>query len=306
MQESDFGTVDYPTSLNNYTLTLSDSSAGADRIGLQIRMRMVTIDTIPNAVGVEVRTRNTSAATIDSLRIAMFMDWDLDSNADRQEVHLVEAPGKAVPFYGSATSSSGYYLTHGVAGPVAHPIFYAIRNDTLPLLLYKGFGSDKKWLTVSNGIGSRSAGPTDSSDISLVIGKSATSLLPGMEDTTLFVIGVSPIPSVAADAMQHLAFPGGPIASVDDAESARSALTITQPGAFSRVATISIGQVGRDASLRVYDAGGREVYDLSPQLARAGTPATIIFDGTSLPSGTYYIQLISSAGVESRRILLLR
>ena len=71
------------------------------------------------------------------------------------------APGKAVPFYGSATSSSGYYLTHGVAGPVAHPIFYAIRNDTLPLLLYKGFGSDKKWLTVSNGIGSRSAGPTE-------------------------------------------------------------------------------------------------------------------------------------------------
>jgi subtilisin family serine protease len=306
MQQNDFGTVEYPTALNNYTLTLSDSSAGVNRIGLQIRMRLVTVDTIANAVGVEVRTRNMTSSTIDSLRVAMFMDWDLDSNADRQEVHLVETPGKAVPYYGSATSSSGYHLTHGVAGPVAHPIFYAIRNDTLPLLLYKGFGTDKKWFTVSNGIGSRSAGPTDSSDISLVIGKNATGLAPGMEDTTLFVIGVSPILSSAADAMQHLAFPGGPIASVDEGENSRSALTITQPGEFSRVATISIGQVGRDASLRVYDAGGREVYDLSPQLARSGTPATIIFDGTSLPSGTYYIQLISSAGAESRRILLLR
>lgn|GEM_PF-2388386 len=307
MQQDDFRTVEYPSAGNNYTLTLNDSAAGERQIGLQLHMRLVTIDTIPNAIAVELRTRNTSPATIDSLRIAMFMDWDLDSNADRQEIHYVDAPGKAVPFYGLTTSSTGYYLAHGVMGPVQHQIFYAIRNDSLPLLLYNDFSPEKKWLSISNGVGARTAGPGDGSDISIVIGKNRGGLPSGAEDTTLFVIGVSPILPSAIDAMQHLAFPGESTASIDDQDAAaRGSFTVTQPGPFSRMATISIGHVGYDATLRVYDAGGREVMDLSPQLAHSGTPTTIILDGTSLPSGTYYIQLISSAGAESRRVLLLR
>lgn len=305
--QADFGPVEFPSSANNYTLTLNDAPAGDRRIGLEIRMRMFTADTVPGGVGLEVRVKNTTQAPIDSLRIGMFADWDLDNSDIEQSIDYVARPNTNVPFYGLVTGPSGYFLTHGVAAPAQLPIFFAIRNDSLPMRIYEGFTPDKKWYTVSNGIGQRRAVASDSSDVSLVIGKRVAGLRPGAEDTTIFVIGISTIAEEAVDFMRALAPKRiDSSASVDrDVMAGHGMLGAIQPNPFGGVTAINILRAERDAKLHVYDALGRLVADLTDQLARSGAPATIHFDGSRLPNGIYQVQILSSRGSETRQIVVL-
>ncbi|MDB5035762.1 MAG: Subtilisin-like serine protease [Chlorobi bacterium] len=304
MQQEDFATIEYPNQANRFTLGLSDSAAGDRRIGLEMRMRFVTVDSIPNAIGIELRTRNMSSKRIDSLRVAMFADWDLDSSSSGQGLEYVESPGMPVTFYGKATSQSDFFLMHGLAAPAPIPIFYAIDNTHPPLSLYENFSQAKKWLTLSNGIANRQVPPVpDSSDISIVIGHTIAGFAAGAEDTSLFVIGVSGLAQEARDAMQSLA--GRQIGSrAGVGMEPGTMISLLGVSQTDGVATIHIGRASGDARLRVFDIAGRQLADLTNRLARSGT-STIIFDGSALPSGVYYVQLVSSLGTESRSIVLM-
>ncbi|MEP7217818.1 MAG: S8 family peptidase [Bacteroidota bacterium] len=304
IQQEDFATIEYPNQANSFTLGLSDSAAGERKIGLEMRMRFVLVDSIPNAIGVELRTRNMSDKRIDSLRVAMFADWDMDGGSNGQGLEYVESPGMPVPFYGKAMSQSEFFLMHGLAAPAPIPIFYAIDNTHPPLNLYENFSQGKKWFTLSSGIGNRQVPLLpDSSDISIVIGKTIAGFAAGAEDTSLFVIGVSGLAQEARDAMQLLAATrAGTRAGVEPEPNAVIALlNVSQTDG---VATIHIRRTPGDARLRLFDVAGRQLADLTNRLARSGT-STIIFDGSALPSGVYYIQLLSALGTESRSIVLM-
>jgi serine protease len=308
--QADFGAVEYPTASNNYTLTLNDAPAGDRRIGVELRVRLITSDTVPGGIAIQLRTKNTTLAAIDSLRIGLFLDWDLDNSDVGQSIEYKEGKPKSnVPFYGLITGESGYVVAEGVVAPAPLPIFYALRNDSLPIRIYDGFNTAQKYHTVSNGIGRRRAVLSDSSDVSLVIGKRVVGLAPGAEDTTLFVIGISTIEDEAIDNMRRMA-PPAPVdtttGGVDDPLVAgRGMLGAIQPNPFGSVTTINVVRAGRDAKLLVYDALGRIVADLTGELARSGAPSTILFDGSRLPAGVYQVQLAAPGATETRQIVIV-
>ncbi len=307
-QESDFATEEYPSVDNNGTLLLNDAPAGSRRIGLQVRMRLVTLDTVPEGFAIEVRTKNVSTEQMDTLRVALFTDWDMDSVTVEQSVSYVERPGSNVPFMGRSEDQAGYYIAQGVAGVAPLPIFFAIRNDSMPINIYDGFTQDEKWSTVSNGIGSRRATAGSEGDISLVIGKRIANLARNAEDTTLFVFGFSSFNfDEAEQTMRRLAPKLQAGAAVEGTGAIPGMfLGAPQPNPAREFTTIEIGGMLRGATLRVFDALGRQVADLTDQLGPDGNGSRAVFDGRGLPNGVYQIQLVSPAGSESQQIVLVR
>jgi len=302
MEGSDFVLIGYPTAENDSTITLSDSAApGERRIGLELRMRFVASDTVPNAIGVELRARNVGTKMLDSLRVATFMDWDVDAAPYNQQVEYKGSAGDEVPLYGTVTSQSGFSVASGLAGPVDHPIFYAIRNDQAPVDIYDGFTPAEKWRTLGNGIGSAFSGP---GDISLVIGKVVVGLAPGAEDTTLFLFGVTTPEREGIDAVRRLV--GGRTSGVASVGRTGDILGTPRPNPFNRQVTFEAFTAGTGATLRVYNLDGAEVADLSDRLPSDDSPVSITFDGSSLPSGFYYIRFVSGSQTETRQLLLVK
>ncbi len=309
--DSDFATLSYPGTTNNGTLTLNDAPAGTRRIGLEVKMRMIAVDSVPEGLGIEVRTRNVSAGPIDTLRLALFTDWDIDSMTAEQSVGYMERPRSNVPFFGRLQSSSGYYITQGVAAsgtPDPLPVFYAIRNDAAPVNIYDGFTTEEKWTTVSNGIGSRTADAGDDGDISLVLGKRVVNLARDAEDTTLFVIGFSSIGYADAEATMKSLAPERLIGAAVTGGTAMPGMLMGTPlpNPSRGAAVIEIHAPLRGATLRVFDAMGRQVADLTGELGPDGTASRVRFDGSALPNGVYQIQLVSPAGSETRQLVLAR
>lgn len=308
-QESDFAMIEVPSEDNNNTLTIDDGPAGSRRIGLEMRIRAVVLDTVPDGIGIEVRTKNLTPGPIDTVRLAYFMDWDMDSTTANQSVNFVERPGQKVPYYGRLNDQSGYYVTNGVAGPAAYPIFYAINNQAAPVKIDDGFNGDEKWLTVSSGIGPRTAVAEDEGDISMVIGKRIVNLPAFGEDTTLFVFGFSSISLDDAVSSMNRMVPNRQTGTGSVTEGpAFPAMLLgnPHPNPFRGAAVIEIGSGARNATLRVYDAAGRMVADLTGHLDREGGPSRVVLEGSLLPSGVYRIQFVSPAGSESQQLVLTR
>lgn len=308
VQRNDFSVLEYPNAANNFTLTLSDAGTGDRKIGVEMRVRVLTSDTVPDGIAIQVRTKYVGANLLDSLRTALFLDWDLDSSEIGQTIDYHEAPKTNVPFYGIISGETGYYVAEGVGRPYGLPIFFAIRNDSLPMKLFEGFGDDKKWFTLSNGIGSRRAPLSDSSDVSLVLGRRLARLIPGVEDTTLYVIGIGTDQNDAVAAMRSMAPPyKDTSATVGVGVGPGGArLADIRPNPFNGTATIRLTNVPADATLRVFDQLGRLVADLTEQLNGMGTDGETFFNAQAMPSGLYQVQLAAKGAVETRHILLVR
>jgi hypothetical protein len=305
IQQRDFTTIETPSAANDSTLLLDDGNVeNGRRIGLQLRMRPVTVDSIADAVGIQLRVKNTSGAKIDSLRVAMFCDWDLADNDQDQTVTYVAEPGGPVPYYGRITYIGGYSLAHGVAAPAELPIFYAIRNDAAPINIYESFDQYKKWITVSNGVGDQSEGPID---ISMVIGKRIVDLAPNAEDTTLFTIGISTTSARAIQAMKDLVGKPATSSVADEGGIAgRTLLGQAQQIPFTHLTRFTVRASRANSTLRIFDAYGRQVADLTAQLPARDMESTVTFDASALASGVYHIRLVSGPELATRQIVLVR
>lgn len=301
-QQEDFRAVEYPAPSNNYTLTLLDDQAISNRtIGLTLMTRLLSDQSIPNAVAVELRTLYTGDAPLDTLRLAMFADWDLDNDSYGQGVVVRIRPGATVPMAAVVTGQGPTILTHGVIGPLPHPVAYPFRNDTLPFDIYKdGFSNEEKWTTMSNGIGVPelpASGTTDVSDISLVIGRARPSMTRGMIDTTIFVIGFGGDEASSTAAMDALAARLTAPASAPGGSTVLSRpISLPWPNpAKSRLGMV-IAPL-RDARLTLVNAQGEVVRDLSDRVADLRGPSLLSIDLDGLPSGIYFIRLQSKDGL---------
>jgi hypothetical protein len=310
VQQEDFLPAAYPSVANNYTLTLTDSGAiGNRRIGLRVNVRMILESSISNAMAIELRTRYTGSRNVDTLRIAMYADWDLDNDPYGQKVDFETVPTDRAPYRGVITGGKQrHYLSHGIVLPITEqPIFYPIRNDSLPFEIYFGFDDAEKWRTLSNGIGATETHRSDTSDISLVIGKRWAGISPGtqQEDTTLWVIGFGSSRVEAVTAMEELArFLRGPTTGVDDRRSASSLLGSPHPNPFSKRTTVAIGP-SHGATLRLYDSYGSLALDLTNRLPPEGFPSFLQIDATSLPDGLYFLRLTGPEGTASTPMIII-
>jgi hypothetical protein len=298
-QDRDFTALELPSDANGQTLTISDAGANAEhQIGLELRVRTIVDEDIPNGYAMHVRARNVGATPIDSLRLATFADWDLADGGEDQSIATREDATGPVPLY-AVVSGQGYFVASGAVARDRAPVLYAIENDK-GLNLYDGFSRDEKWVTLANGIASRTAGPTD---VSLVTGRVLTALERDEEDTVLFVVGFGRNESEAVAALQALA--GLDISSADE-ERARvtGMLGAARPNPARLEARIAVDLRGA-ASLGVYDALGRLVVDLTDAIPAGGTgELRVALDG--LPAGAYIVRARDDRGAASTPLVVVR
>ena len=197
----------------------------------------------------------------------------------------------------SALTGAGYVVTTGAVAPGHEPILYAIANNG-PLNLYAGYARDKKWLTVSTGIGARTAGPAD---VSVVTGRVLTGLDRDEEDSVLFVVGIGSTESEAVAAMQELAA-GDPTGVVTDERTAAAMLGALAPNPATLVARVAI-DLRAGGSLALYDALGRLVADLTDRLP-AGGAGMVTIDAAGLAPGVYVLRASDGRGSVSRRLVV--
>jgi serine protease len=298
-QDRDFTALETPSDSNGHTLTLADLGAPEEnQIGLEMRIRTIVNNDIPNAFAMHVRARNVGATPIDSLRLATFGDWDLKGEGDGQTIVTREDVTARVPVY-AVISGEGYVVASGAIAPDRAPILYAIENGGT-LNIFDGFPRDKKWFTLSNGIGARSAGPAD---ISLVVGRVLTDLDRDEEDTVLFVVGIARLESEAVAAMQELA--GAPTSGVDDEFSAVTGmLGAARPNPASIVARVAV-DVRSGATFGLYDALGRIVLDLTERIPSGGS-GDVVIDTRTVAPGVYLLRAADGRGAATAPLVIVR
>ena len=302
-QDVDFTTVELPTAENNQTLTITDAGASeAAEIGLELRIRTLVSMDIPNAFAMQVRARNVNATPIDSLRLAMFADWDLAGQGDDQTIATREDATAIVPLYG-LVSGAGYVVASGAVARGRAPIHYAIENDG-DLNLYVGFNREKKWHTLSNGIGERDAGPTD---VSLVTGRVLAGLERDEEDTVLFVVGIGQSETEAVAGMQAIAA-GAPGGAYDDADALGpmlgAMLGASRPNPATLHARVSV-DLRRGATLGLFDAMGRRVADLTASIPPDGS-GDVAIDVSALEPGVYVLRAADARGSVGHPLVIVR
>lgn len=173
---------------------VEDREGESDYVGLRLGLRGETFERWPGLMRVGLFVENRSATTIDSLRLALFADWDLDEASENQMVSTatVDSLSEAIfPVTGTIRSglSTNVWAALEVgrreAGREIAPLFYAILNGGDPLVIFDGFSDEEKFRTVSNGVGNRSAGP---GDVSLVLGGVIASLEAGSTDSLFLLV----------------------------------------------------------------------------------------------------------------------
>lgn len=307
VQSEDFTVVEPPMAANDFTLTIDDSRAvPGRRIGVELRMKILTVDTVHNAVGVQVRARNVSGTSIDSLRVGLFCDWDLDGISPGQTVEYVPGPTGRLAFHGMVANPVGSRVASGVAAPSGFPAFFAITNNADPLSIQDGFDKEEKWRTLANGIGNANAGP---GDVSLVTGSILTNLEPEREDTVLFVFGFSSqTTEEAVDGMKR--FLGNPTSSVatDNRRDIEAKFPIVvMPNPVTRSAVVSLANgFPRDGVLRLFGADGREMRDLTALSAGRTGRVEFEIDLSDIPSGLYYLRLDQGRMSVARPVLVVK
>lgn len=295
-QDRDFVALELPSNANAHTLTLVDAGASqANEVGLELRVRTLVSNEVPNAFALHVRARNINAATADSLRLGLFADWDLAGEGDGQMIETFESAGASVPLY-AVVSGEGYHVATGAIAHDSHPILYAIDNAG-ELNLYQNFNHAKKWHTLSNGIGARSVGPAD---VSIVTGRVLTNLERDQEDTVLFVTGIGRSSSEAVAAMQAIAA----VRTSAVASTARVAtmLGAPRPNPASLIVRVDVA-LRSDGRLVLYDALGRMVADLT-HMVPAGGVGSVSVDASSLETGMYVLRASDNRGSVSAPLIV--
>lgn len=93
------------------------------------------------------------------------------------------------------------------------------------------------------------------------------------------------------------------LAKSSTAVVANDVLLNNAPNPVSSFTTIQVKTTATPVSLKVYDAVGREVADLSSALSNVNT-VLIPFDATSLRSGVYFYRLQTDAGTVQRQMIV--
>ena len=306
IQNADFTTVEIPSAANDYTLVLNDSQVdSAERIGVELRMQIQTVDTIANAVGIRIVARNTGDETLDSLRVGLFLDWDIDGFAEGQTVRYVpDVPVQGIAMHAIAANPLGSHVAAGIAEPADATALFAIIYNAEPLSLKDGFEKGEKWRTLSNGIGNPESGP---GDISMVIGEVLADIPSGGEDTAMIVLGFSADDEAeATEGMRR--FVARRLSSIVAVEgTSQEGLFVKPNPAMGRLdVRIPRGAHGTGATLRLRSVDGREVLNLSHQLVESGSETEFVLDVTDVPSGMYYLQYESEEWSALRSVIVVK
>lgn len=286
---------------------MSDDSAGAAKIGLQVRLESFEYTEPSNRdfVMLKYTVRNTGTAVVPAYYFGLYFDWDLGSVSEN--IAGVDTPLHLGYVYD--TDPAGVRAWTGVRlltnGPLA---FRAIANPgDASWGVYDGFSNSEKWEALSSGVSKRQAGPTD---VSFFIGTGPVRMTPGDSAVAAFAMiagddSLSMFQHAAAAQLLWNSIASSP----PPPPPTEFSLDQNYPNPFNPATTIRYGasslQPRTSVRLRVFDVLGREVATLVDGMVEPGFHR-IRFDARSLPSGVYYYELRAGSFATTRKMIVLR
>lgn len=207
-QNSDFVPIDPSRFQVPVLVAVEERTEGDDLPRIEIGSKGELLEEFPGLFRLRFYVHNVSGQRIDSVRFAWFGDWDLDLASGQQRVSQVDNSSLPAHLFPSAgLVESGLLSTLVVAvetgprstGDSVSSIFYANDNSGNPINILDGFSEEEKMRTVSNGSGSRRAGPAD---VSLTSGLVFAGLEPGGIDSVTLIFQFSS--GGAASALERL------------------------------------------------------------------------------------------------------
>ncbi len=289
------------------TSIFNDNNAGTSKIGVTAYLNSYTFTTEvdKNYIVLDYRFVNTNSSAIDNFFAALFFDWDFaDAGSDmatwdntNKYGYVYRNGGSPDNYVGIALISSDNYG------------FYAIQNDGTggSFSIYDGFTDSEKWLSISNGIGNSTAGP---SDISHVVSSGPYSIPANDTIRVAFAVlsadnkaALDVAVSAARDKFQFIVTDMN-----DDNVFNPISFNLEQnyPNPFNPSTVIKYSIPNADnVTLKIYDVLGKEIYTLVNEYQSAGY-YELKFDAATLASGIYLYKLKAGNFTSTRKMLLIK
>ncbi|MFA5803011.1 MAG: S8 family peptidase [Melioribacteraceae bacterium] len=288
-------------------------------LGIEARLSTYTYTQLPDDKYIILKTRlnNTTAQNISNFYAGYFFDWDLPAEAPLTDsTYYDETDNFGVAFdknrgvntyVGAALVSSnnyGYY-----------PIDNNATTGEIILADANGFSDSEKWITISNQLKKKSAGP---SDISFVV-SAGPFIIPANQSIDVgFSIAAGSTINELKNAIKQsrIKYPDVRTDIKEEQKSVPTEFSLFQnyPNPFNPETKIKYsipvvetrrGESLQLVKLRVYDVLGREVATLVSELQQPGQYVKT-FHAASLPSGVYFYKLSVGNNIQTKKMILLK
>lgn len=293
-QSNDFELVSKPAVGNDSTLTISDNFADSTKkLGLTYSIKVKKDVAEPNAFGIQFELTNNSNKIIDSLKSALFLDWDLNSAGDMQNIKQSYNSNSNIPIYALIDDGS-LHVSQGILGKVASPIFYPLNNET-DINIYDNFSQLEKYNSVSNG---KIKQGVQNADVSLVMGKFITRLMPQQKDTMLVIFGFGNNQAKAESVMKN--FAGLRSVSVyDEKQNSNFEMKVIKNHDLVK---IELNEMPANPDIIVvYNAIGEKVLEIKLNESKVYS-----FSTNGLPQGKYYVRYLGLEKIKTKSLELVR
>jgi serine protease len=156
--------------------SFSDSLAGSNASGVEVRYRSMVWKEVPNDKFfiIEYTLFNRSTATLNNFHAGLFADWDISDNGQSDRAGWFEDTSMGYVYTLDTIENNPVYS--GIQCLTGNPQYFAIDNDESidnnPFGIYDGFTDEEKFKTISSGIGRAEAGTGNESgsDVSHSVG----------------------------------------------------------------------------------------------------------------------------------------
>ncbi|MBW8048931.1 MAG: S8 family serine peptidase [Cytophagales bacterium] len=292
-----------PTQISDYDLAgaFNDNNAGASKLDVLVNYNTFAWKIAPNDkyVIVEYTIKNNGAATLDSMYVGLFADWDImDFLQNRASWDAANNLG-----YVYSSQVNGLYggiklLTSGA------PAYWAIDNDSAvagnPWGIYDAFTDAEKYQSLSSAIGRTDAGiPGTGEDVSHVVGTGPFTLSVGDSVVVAFaLIGGDSLQdiqnsAVAADIMYNnpLTIPL-PVVTNDQIKII--------PNPTDGILKVLFNESVTNGTLVIYNIIGEKVMEFNFRDKNEQ-----IVDISTFNDGVYFVRINTGSGMIFKKVVLL-
>lgn len=264
-------------------------------VGVRVRQRAYAWTAAPHRdyVVLEYHLTNLTPDTLASLRVGLYMDWDLPGEPGRN-VAAWDATRRLGYLYDPVDATSYAGVQHVAGGQAT---VYSIDNQApagQPVRLADGFSSAEKFLTLSSGTSQPTAGLPHGTDASQVVGATLPALAPADSAVVVFAVLAAPsLPQLQA-------------AAVAAAMRYQQVLPVRAPASKPQVALYPNPTTGQ---VQLTFPAGNTTVSLLSTLGQVLLTRTVPdgrstqLDLHSLPAGVYLVRVSSAAGTTTHRVV---
>ncbi len=290
----------------------NDDGAGVNKLGIEVNFSSYEFNTNADSdyIIMKYKIKNTTASAISNFYAGLFADWDVGASGAFNKADWDAA--NQMGYIWRTDNNPGTYVGMSLLS-ATNVNYWAIDNDNTisgnPWGIYDGFTDQEKFQSISSGIGRQQAGGTTGGDVANVVGSGPYTIPANGEITIVFAL-------IAGDNLSQLRAHSiaaknkfNTILNVVNYSSqipVKYSLSQNYPNPFNPTTNIKFGLTKAGfTSLKIYDALGKEVFNLINDNLQAGS-YEVNWNASSVSSGIYYYKLASGEFAETKRMVLVK